>query len=331
MATIDLPHSEAPLLKPSSIPNDFGGSITLSPKLAAATASIKFAKYLFHTECLLYTKSFSLQEERRSRPLAFTKIGKTRRFYRSARKSEPRFLYMYCGCSYEIFYNGTVIRLRKAAFQHCTYLVCSQNHRSNHICVIENVGKNTIWAAMNRLNKLLFCEEKATRVTRVIFFAKEAMFQVDNLKGKGVMKIEATDNLFETVHIALKNINKNLPAQCYRCVFDLLDLVSNNEPKRSCHLFLILDKYNLIQEAGKVNLDKNKYGSVNSHYYNSSVFEMYVSWIEFVPNHNLNMHFLNKHANAQSSSIGYDYKMYLKIHKVPTTVALKCLIDSQNN
>lgn len=32
-------------------------------------------------------------------------------------------------------------------------------------------------------------------------------------------------------------------------------------------------------------------------------FEMYVSWIEFVPNQNLNMHFLNKHANAQSSSI----------------------------
>lgn len=44
IATIDLPHSAAPLLKPSSIPNDFGGSFTFSPKLAAATTSVKTYK-----------------------------------------------------------------------------------------------------------------------------------------------------------------------------------------------------------------------------------------------------------------------------------------------
>lgn len=44
MATIDFPHSAAPLLKPSSTPNDFGGSVTFTPKLAAATASIKYVK-----------------------------------------------------------------------------------------------------------------------------------------------------------------------------------------------------------------------------------------------------------------------------------------------
>lgn len=55
IATIDLPHSEAPLLKPSSIPNDFGGSVIFSPKLAAATASIKWVQQLVYY--LFYCKS----------------------------------------------------------------------------------------------------------------------------------------------------------------------------------------------------------------------------------------------------------------------------------